>query len=314
MRRFLQSPYAPVLLIAVLVAVVPLLVSSNFQLRIATLVAINGLVVLGLNLFMGYAGQVSLGHAAFFALGAYSVAIGPTHLGIPQHVSLLIGLVCAALLAVGIGRPILRFRGYHLAVATLALGVIVSVVANNEVGWTGGPDGMPVSRMVIGGWRVSGVTTWYWIAGVTLVLAGLMVANLLSSPTGRALRAIHDSEVAASVLGIDIARYKLIAFVISAECATLAGAFLAMFDGHVTPGVSNVLRSVEFVTMAVVGGLGSILGSVVGPAILVMLPQALTVFKEYEMAILGAIMVVVMILLRRGIVPSLFAFALRKMR
>lgn len=314
MRKFFSSPYASALAATAIVCVTPLLLGSSYQLRIATLVAIYAIVVLGLNLFMGYAGQVSLGHSAFFALGAYSVAIGPTHLGLHAGVCLLMSLVVAAIVAIIIGRPILRFKGYHLAVVTLALGVIVSIVANNEVAWTGGPDGMPVSRMTIAGWRLAGATTWYWIAGTGLVLTSLMIANLLSSPTGRALRAIHDSEVAASGLGIDVTRYKLIAFLISAELATLAGAFLSLFDGHVTPVVGGVMRSVEFVTMAVVGGLGSILGSLIGPVILVVLPQVLTVFKDYEMAILGAIMIVVMIALPRGIVPSLHAMLMRRLR
>ncbi|MGU3495115.1 branched-chain amino acid ABC transporter permease [Xanthobacteraceae bacterium A53D] len=312
MRRYLTSPYLPVLFIAVVIVLLPWMVGSSFHLRIATLVAINAIVVVGLNLFIGYTGQISLGHAAFFAFGAYAVAIGPTHLGIAASWSLLISLVIAGLVAGAIGKPLLRFKGHHLAVATLALGVMVSILANNEVPWTGGPDGMAVGRMTIAGWRLAGVSTWYWIAGTALLLSMAMVANLLLSPTGRALRAIHDSEVAASVLGINVARYKLLALVLSAELATLAGAFLALFDGHVTPNVGGVLRSVEFVTMAVVGGLGSILGSVVGPAILVILPQALTSFKEYELAILGAIMVIVMVALRKGVVPSLLSILLRR--
>ena len=123
---------------------------------------------------------------------------------------------------------------------------------------------------------------------MTLVLGALLAVNLIDSPTGRALRAIHDSEVASRVLGIDVARYKLIAFVLSAVYAAVAGAYLALFDGLVTPATAGFLRSIEFVTMAVLGGLGSILGSIVGAALLTLLPQVLTVFHDYEHIALGA--------------------------
>ena len=204
-----------------------------------------------------------------------------------------------------IGRPILKLKGHYLAVATLGMGILIAMVFTNEARLTGGPDGMPVPRLVLFGWTARGSVAWYWISGVTLVLATLLTVNLIDSPTGRALRAIHDSEVASRVLGIDVARYKLIAFVLSAIYAAVAGAYLALFDGLVTPGTAGFLRSIEFVVMAVLGGLGSILGSIVGAALLTILPQLLTVFHDYEHIALGAIMIVFMIFLRAGIVPSL---------
>jgi branched-chain amino acid transport system permease protein len=311
-RRFIASPYALVIALAVVVAVLPLFVSSGFYLRIATLVFINALAVLGLNLLMGFAGQVSLGHAAFFGLGAYAVAVGPTHLGIPSWAALIGGVLLSALIAFVVGRPILKLKGYYLAVATLGMGLLTAMLIANEVAWTGGPNGMSVPRLVVFDWRVSGAQTWYWVAGVSLTLGAWVAVNLIESPTGRALRAIHDSETAARVLGIDIARYKLVGFVISAIYAALAGALVALFDGFVTPDASSFLRSIEFVVMAVLGGLGSILGSVVGAAILVILPQLLTVFHDYEHVVLGLIMIVFMIFLPAGIVPSLAALIRRR--
>lgn len=192
------------------------------------------------------------------------------------------------------------------------MGILIAMVFTNEAQLTGGPDGMAVPRLVLFGWVARGSVTWYWISGCTLVLAVLLAVNLIDSPTGRALRAIHDSEVASRVLGIDVARYKLIAFVLSAIYAALAGAYLALFDGLVTPGTAGFLRSIEFVTMAVLGGLGSILGSVVGAALLTILPQMLTVFHDYEHIALGLIMIVFMIFLRAGIVPSLATLFRRK--
>ncbi len=304
MSGFWRS-YGVVVLIAVCVAVFPFLTESSYYLRIAALVFIFGLSVLGLNLLMGFAGQVSLGHAGFFGIGAYAVAVAPTHFGVPSWLALIVGVVIAGLLAFLIGRPILRLKGHYLAVATLGMGILIAMVFTNEAKLTGGPDGMAVPRLVLFGWVARGSVTWYWISGITLVIGALLAVNLIDSPTGRALRAIHDSEVASRVLGIDVARYKLIAFVLSAVYAAIAGAYLALFDGLVTPMTAGFLRSIEFVTMAVLGGLGSILGSVVGAALLTVLPQVLTVFHDYEHIALGLIMIVFMIFLRAGIVPGL---------
>jgi branched-chain amino acid transport system permease protein len=305
MRRLADNPYAVVVVLALLVALVPLALPTLFYLRIAALVCIFAIAVVGLNLLMGFAGQVSLGHAGFFGIGAYAVAVGPTHLGVPSWLALIIGAAAAGLMAFLVGRPILKLRGHYLAVATLGLGLLIAMVFTNEAPWTGGPDGMPVPRLELFGWRVTGPRMWYWISGVTLVIGAWIAANLIASPTGRALRAIHDSETAARVLGIDVARYKLIAFVASAVYAAIAGAYLALFDGLVTPLSAGFLRSIEFVTMAVLGGLGSIMGSIVGTALLVLLPQVLTVFHDYEHIALGLVMMIVMIFLPAGIIPTL---------
>jgi branched-chain amino acid transport system permease protein len=305
MRRLAESRYAIVLLIAAIVALMPFVLPSPFYLRIAALVFIFALAVTGLNLLMGFAGQVSLGHAGFFGIGAYAVAVGPTHLGIPSWAALIAGPALAGVIAFVIGRPILKLRGHYLAVATLGMGLLFALVFTNEARWTGGPDGMPVSRLNLLGFVARGSQTWYWISGVSLVVGVFLAANIIASPTGRALRAIHDSETAARVLGIDVARYKLMVFVLSAIYTAVAGAYLALFDGLVTPITAGFIRSIEFVTMAVLGGLGSLLGSLVGAAVLVLLPQLLTAFHDYEHIALGAIMIAVMIFLPAGIVPAL---------
>lgn len=294
-----------VIALATLVLLLPLVLPSAFYLRIAALVFINALAVIGLNLLMGFAGQVSLGHAGFFGIGAYAVTLGPAYLGLPVWASLIGGAVFSALLAFIVGQPILKLRGYYLAVATLGLGLLISMVFTNEADITGGPNGMEVPRLVVFGWRAYGSQTWYWISGVSLVIGAWIAVNLITSPTGRAFRAIHDSETAARVLGIDVPRYKLLVFVMSAVYAAIAGSYFSLFDGFVTPDTTGFIRSIEFVVMAVLGGLGSILGSITGAAILVILPQVLTVFHEYEHIMLGFIMIVFMIFLPGGIVPSL---------
>ena len=312
MKAFLSHRYAVLALLALLVVALPLLLPSNFYIRVAALIWISAIAVIGLNLLMGYAGQVSLGHAGFFGIGAYAVAIGPAHLGLSPWLCVILGALLAGGFAFLVGRPILKLKGHYLAVATLGLGILVAMVITNESQWTGGPDGMPVARLEIFGWRVRGAQTWYWIAGVTMLIAAWLAINLIESPLGRALRALHDSEVAARVAGVDVARAKLLVFVVSAVYAAVAGSFLALFNGFITPEAAGFLHSIELVTMVVLGGMGSIFGSVVGAALLVSLPQMLTAFHEYEHLLLGLIMMIFMIFLRSGIVPSLRARLLRR--
>jgi branched-chain amino acid transport system permease protein len=164
---------------------------------------------------------------------------------------------------------------------------------------------MPVQRLQFFGWRLSGSETWYWISGAVMTVGAWFALNVQNSPTGRAFRALHNSEIAARVLGVDVAAFKLKAFVISAVYASVAGSLLACTNGLVTPDSANFLHSVELVTIVVVGGLGSVLGSVVGAAVLITLPQILTLVHEYENLMLGLIIMLAMIFLKRGIVPSL---------
>jgi branched-chain amino acid transport system permease protein len=307
LRALLDTRLAPAIGVAAIVIVLPLLFPSAYYYRVGALVFIFALAVVGLNLLMGFAGQVSLGHAGFLGIGAYAVAIGPVHLGVPPWLCVFAGAIVSGAVAFAVGRPILRLKGHYLAVATLGFGLLVAIVLTNEAGWTGGPDGMSVPALRLFGWRVHGSDVWYWIAGATFVGGFLLALNLMDSPTGRALQAIHDSEIAARVLGIDVARAKLTVFIISAVYASIAGSYLALFNGLVTPDEAGFLRSIELVAMVVLGGMGSIFGSLVGAIVLVVLPQLLTVFHEYEQALLGLIIMVFMIFLRRGIVPSLSA-------
>jgi branched-chain amino acid transport system permease protein len=307
LRALLATRLLLAIAVAAIVIVLPWFFPSAYYYRIGALVFIFALAVVGLNLLMGFAGQVSLGHAGFLGIGAYSVAIGPVYFGVPSWLCVFAGAVLSGIVAFLVGRPILRLKGHYLAVATLGFGLLVAIVLTNEAGWTGGPDGMSVPKLMLFGWSVRGSDAWYWISGTTFVGGFVLALNLMESPTGRSLQAIHDSEIAALVLGIDVARKKLTIFIISAMYASVAGSYLALFNGHVTPDVAGFLRSIELVAMVVLGGMGSIIGSLVGAIVLVVLPQVLTVFHEYEQALLGLIVMVFMIFLRQGIVPSIAA-------
>ena len=271
----------------------------------AILVGLNAIVCVGLNLLVGFAGQISLGHAGFFGLGAYGSAILAARYGWSPFFSIPTSMLFVALLAWAIGRPILRLRGHALAMATLGLGIIVSIVLATEDRITGGPDGMQVPALTLLGFAVQGERVWYWIAGGALLATVFIASNLIDSPTGRALRALHTSEIAAEVAGIDTARHKLLAFVVSASFAAFAGALVAFYSGFVTPAKASFLHSIELVTMVVFGGMASTAGAIVGAAVLTVLPQVLTVFKDYEMVAFGALLMATMIFMPRGVVPTL---------
>jgi branched-chain amino acid transport system permease protein len=307
LQRLASQRNAGLFALAAAVALLPLALSNNYYYEVAILVGLNAIVCVGLNLLIGYAGQISLGHAGFFGLGAYGSAILTARYGWPPLAALGAVTLGVALLALAIGRPILRLRGHYLAMATLGMGIIISIVIVTEDRYTGGPDGMQVPPLALAGLALAGERAWYWTVGVVLVLAVWLAQNLIDSPHGRALRALHGSEVAAEVGGIDSARHKVRVFVISAVYAAVAGSLTAHYAGFITPGKVSFFHSIELVTMVVFGGMASTFGAVVGAAVLTLLPQALTVFKEYEMVVFGAVMMLTMIFMPKGLVPTLAA-------
>ncbi len=304
-RRLASARTGGLVALALVLLALPLVFPNNYFFEVAILVALNAIVCVGLNLLIGYAGQISLGHAGFYALGAYGSAILAARYGWPAWASMPAAVAAVGLLAWLVGRPTLRLKGHYLAMATLGLGVIVSIVLANEDAVTGGPDGMAVPALELFGHAVRGEQVWYAIVGVGLWLTVWFALNLIDSPIGRALRALHGSEVAAETVGIDSAQWKLRVFVQSALIAATAGALTAHYAGFITPAKASFLHSVELVIMVVFGGMASIWGAVVGAAVLTLLPQFLTVLKDYEMMAFGAILIVTMVFFPRGIVPTL---------
>jgi branched-chain amino acid transport system permease protein len=298
--------------LAAVVAVLPLLLPNRYFYDVAILAGINAIVCVGLNLLIGYAGQISLGHAGFFGLGAYVSAILTGRYGWPPLAALGAGAVLVGALAAAIGRPVLRLKGHYLAMATLGMGIIVSIVIATEDRVTGGPDGLSVGPFHLFGWTLKGEETWYWVVGAALIVTVALALNLMASPIGRALRAIHGSEIAAEVMGVDAARYKLLVFVISAVLAAIAGSIAAHYAEFITPSKVGFFHSIELVTMVIFGGMASTFGAVVGAALLTALPQVLTLLAEYELLVFGAFLMGTMIFMPRGLVPSLAAILRRR--
>jgi branched-chain amino acid transport system permease protein len=294
------------IIMAVLV-VLPFVLPNNFYVDLAIRMAINAVIVLGLNLLIGFAGQISLGHAGFLGIGAYATAALPTHFGWHPLLAMAAGAAAAGLLAATVARPIFKLKGHYLAMATLGLGIIINIVVRTEAAWTGGPDGMSVPPMSLAGFEISGDKHWYWIVAILLSVSVWASLNLIDSPFGRALRALHGSEVASKVVGVDVVRYKVAIFVLSAVFASIMGSVTAHYVGFVTPNLADFFHSIELVTMVVIGGMASVYGSVVGAVLLTALPQALTSFEGWETVAFGTILMLCMIFLPKGLVPTLAA-------
>ncbi|WP_419992634.1 branched-chain amino acid ABC transporter permease [Streptomyces boninensis] len=302
-----------VLAAAALALLLPQVLSGS-DIPVYVTVLLSGIVVTGLSMLMGYAGQISLGHAAFYLIGAYTAALLSTH-GNPTWLGLAAAPLVAAGTAVLIGVPLLRLRGHQLAFATLAMQLILlNVVGQQE--WTGGDIGLQgVPRLEVAGYEFASTTSYAYLALAALALVVLIARNVIASRPGRGLRALATSEVAAESAGVPVVAYKLTVFSLSAGFAGLAGGIYAFYTGYVAPGSFPVLLSFEFVVMAVIGGLGTIWGALVGAAAITLLLQELNELGTAEgmpasapavlsYAVYGVLLILVVLFLPRGLVPS----------
>ena len=303
--------YLPVLLLAALVISAQLALSglkSEFYLTQLTMSAYYALVTLGLCLLMGYAGQVSLGHAGFFALGGYTTAVLST-LGVIPWLSIPAAIALTAVVAFLVGIPVLRLRGHYLAMATLAFGFIVSrvLLGTSLFGAADGISDIPAFRLfaglVISGKKALRVENYY-IAWTLVTLGVLVAVNLVGSRVGKALRAIHGNEEAASAMGVDVARYKLAVFVLSAVYAAVGGACLAHFNGGIGPSEAGVLRSVRYVALVAAGGMGNLGGTLAVSVVLTFLSLR-GAFGLYDDAVFAAILVAIMLFAPEGVLGPL---------
>ena len=294
------------LVIAVLLAL-PFILPNSYYMDLAIRMAINAIIVIGLNLLIGFAGQISLGHAGFLGIGAYASAVLPTHFGFHPLLAMAAGAAATAVIAGVVAKPIFKLKGNYLAMATLGLGIIINIALRNEAQWTGGPDGMAVPAFALFGIELSSDKHWYWVVATLLVISVWASLNIIDSPFGRALRALHGSEVASQVVGVNIVRYKVSIFVLSAVFASIMGSITAHYIGFVTPNFADFFHSIELVTMVVVGGMASVFGSIVGAVLLTALPQALATFEGWETVVFGSVLMLCMIFLPKGLVPTLAA-------
>jgi branched-chain amino acid transport system permease protein len=295
-----QASLLPTLAVLVFGAVLPALLSGGFQIRLATLVWIYAILSMGFNLLYGYAGQISMGQQTFFAIGAYAFALLQLKLQFPAALAALVSVALCALVALVLGVPLLRLRTHYLAMATLSFGLIFYGVSIRWIEFTGGSAGLAVSPLTFGATPIMGISQYY----VVLVVAAFVVLLhdfIIRSHVGRALQAIRDDEIAASALGVNVTRTKLRIFVLSAAIAAIAGICFSLTSLRVDPSLSHFNILVSILTIAVVGGLGTRFGPILGSIIVVTLPQLLVGFGELETLVYGAFILIFLIFLPNGL-------------
>jgi branched-chain amino acid transport system permease protein len=272
---------------------------------LASLVLVNAIVAIGLNLLSGYTNQLSFGHAGFLAIGAYVAALLTLHMAaLPVPLTLLAAGLGTAVVGLALGIPCLRLGGLYLTMATLAFGFVVTEAILNLDGLTRGADGLRVPAAMLGPWRlVSDAARYYLVVAVAALLIAAAV-NLSRSRTGRAFLAIRESEIAAAASGVNVAAYKTAAFVVSAFYTGVAGGLFAFVVGYLSPDAFDVFLSVDFVVMIIVGGLGSVPGSIVGAAVVTLLHDWLAAFQNYRPLVFGAVMIACMLFMPGGIMSA----------
>ena len=278
------------------------LVAPRYLVFLGTLVAVNAVVAIGLNLLSGYTNQLSFGHAGFLAIGAYVAALVTLQIpALPVPLTLLVAGLATALVGLALGIPCLRLEGLYLAMATLAFGFVVTEAITNLDWLTRGNDGLRVPLARLGPWTLDTDAARYYLAVAVAAAMILAALNVAATRTGRAFLAIRTSEIAAQASGINAAAYKTIAFVLSAFYTGVAGGLFAFVVGFLSPDAFDVFLSVDFLVMIILGGLGSVLGSVAGAAIVTVLNDSLAGFQAFRPLIFGAIMIICMLFMPGGL-------------
>ena len=263
-------------------AVLPLFIRGDYYLSVLVFMGLNSLIVIGLSLPMGYAGQISLGHAAFYGIGAYCTGVLTTHFGF----SIFTGLpgrrsFLSILVAIIVGIPALRLKGHYLAVATLGIGEIVFIIFNEWMEFTGGPSGLSnIPGVHLGNFQFNTSFRFYYLVWGINLLALLFSLNIIHSRVGRALRSMHGSETAASAMGVNLSFLKIQVFVLSAVYASIAGSLYAHFVSFISPNNFGLMVSIMFLMMGVIGGIHNIWGALFGASLLTFLPEYLRVFQS----------------------------------
>ncbi len=333
----MKRDYILLAVLAVVAVALPKLISNDYYISVLIVIGINMILVVGLNLLMGYTGQISLGHAGIFGMGAFiSMALTSkrhpledwleSFTWMPEFVinmgqalhnftaahmifAVIIAAIFTGAVAMLVGIPTLKLKGHYLAMATLGLGIIIQIVFKEEFELTGGPSGKGVPYLNLFGKVFDPNTRDYYYLVFAVALLGILVSiHLVHSRLGRALRAIHEDEMAAAANGVPVMRMKVMVFTLSAVFASVAGSLFAHYMTHINPSPFGFMFSVKLVVMVVVGGMGSIWGSVLGTGLMTTLPQVLTVFEEYEIVVFGLILILVMMFAPKGLV-GLFASA-----
>jgi len=296
------ATYRGLAVLGVLLLVVPWIAPNAYILNLATLWLTNLLLVASLNLLMGYAGQISLAHGAFYGIGAYVSGVLGAKYGISPWIGLPVSLGVTGLVALVVGWPTLRLKGHYLAMATLGFNAIASVLFVELRDWTGGPNGLVnIPPYVLFGWKLDSDRVFFYFTLVVTFGCLVLLLNLLDSRAGRALRALSTAEIGAECMGIDVHWHKLLVFVVSAMIAALAGCLYAHHNAFVSPESFDFGVSVMLVVMVALGGTGHWWGAFFGALIYTALPELLRSVGDLEMLVFGVSLVLVLLFFPGGL-------------
>ena len=283
-----------------------IMMSNAYHLQLLTFIGINTLLALGLNMLMGYAGQISLGHAAFYGIGAYTTAILTVHYSLSPWLALPAAILIAMAVAYIVGVPTLKLSGYYLGMGTLGFGMIFHILFREWSSVTGGASGfIGIPPLELGPISFTSGRNYFYLVWALVLLSIIICQRIIDSRIGRGLRAIHDGEKAAKAVGVNTSSLKLQVFVLSAALSALAGFLYAHLVYFISPGTFDFITSIRMVTMVVIGGMASIWGALLGASLLTLLPEWLHSFSEFEMVVYGLVLMTVMIFLPQGLTRGL---------
>lgn len=293
----------------------PLVAPNDYIVNLGVFFFINLILIASLNVVMGYGGQISLCHGAFFGLGAYASGVLAAKFAVSPWLGIFAAVTLTGVSALIIGLPALRLRGHYLAMATLGFNAIMSVLFNELISLTGGPNGLTgVPPYSIGGFEIATDTRFFYFAWAIAGLVMVMIYNVVDSRFGRGMRTLSSSEIAAASLGVDTYRYKLTIFVSMAMMAGVAGALYVHFINFASPETFNFFTSVFLVVMVALGGWGNYWGPVFGALIYTAVPELLRAFKDLEIFVFGLSMVLVLLFFPEGIAGALSKLRRRRKR
>ena len=294
------------------VLLLPALLGDGFYLNSMNFIALYSMIALGLCLLVGYGGQLSISHAAFYAIGAYSSAIFCLRLGLHPLIAIVLSQCISALIAWGIGAVVLRLRGHYLAIATLSFGIIIEVLLREMEWLTGGLQGLSgIPVISIFGFNFDTDMRFYYLAWPVTLLLLLFALNLVNSRMGRVFRAIREGEGIAALFGVNVRKYKVKLFIVSSVYASLAGSLFAHYVTYISPAAGSLMFAIEIILIIAIGGYTTIWGAVIGVAAITFLNEYLALFAEYKQIIYGAILILIMIFFPNGLFGGFKDFMVR---
>jgi branched-chain amino acid transport system permease protein len=305
----------------IVIVVLPFILSTSFYITKATFAGIYTIIAVGLGLLMGFAGQISLGQAAFYGVGAYSTAVLSTTYGLNPWLTLIISMAAPALIAYLLGHTMARLHGYYLAMATLAFGIVIHVLLVEWKTVTKGASGFyGIPKIELFGFTFKQGLSYYYLVWTFALIVILISLNIIHSRIGRALRSIHDSEVASSAMGVDTGKYKMQVFILSSMFAGLAGWLFAHMSYSISPGSFGLNGSILFLTMVVLGGATSVWGAVFGALLISVISiivhtlgsHVAFITSDFERVLYGFIMMLVVIFLPQGLFPAITSLVKNK--